>query len=937
MPLLNYTHPQSLIRQLLDRIAAAAIPRMATVILAPKYLLNRYGTEEAPGVAFASAGQTLAFQYTNDSDVVTALDSDHEVDHDFTRVFGEDLEAKLAEFPTDTTNKFYLDSALTPHIFRITNTVLKGTGTLDPFFRGREVQIGDKVTVDDGVSGPIKRSVIGLLGKAEAATKGTNAAKNDDTAANALYNAATVGAASQTQTAAPAGTSISCDDETAFNATVRGSKIDGKYGEEFIFTVVTAGAPGTAQVDITSATGKWAATGVDTVDATGDYSITDANAGNELAGCDFTIVSGSDLVVGQVFKIKVFNVFTQVDTTTEIAVAGTYTGSKDTTYIVEIVTGTTGDAITGAVINIHDTAGVDDPILGLSITEDVTFNLGTTGMTMEIIDPSVWATTLPQGGLLAGDKYYIHAVAAKNSTTSFDRVILDGPGVDTSLFTDTATAVDVTFSLDFTGEVLNTAAADGSAWESTDAGVVVDGALAYYISARDTGYEWVAFTDAVGELFASWRAAIPTNSSEGMKAIDSSSDITEYAGDIDVDNPAGYATQVAFEGAQGRRIYFVNTGADTTDNWTAALKKLESTDIVTFLGAFTALPEAARLVKSHCEAQSQPDKKNFRRCYVGVDSPGKYQEVGLQSGGSPHTATIEDNGGVNTIVRFSSEIDLASFDINNGDELRVVTDPDNPDVYPISEVISSTEIELTTGPDDPISPAVPVEVWRADTAESQGDFVIEFAKSLNSRRAMAVWQESGTTTIGSSPVEIDNGYNAAHLAGLRSALLPQQGLTRTEVSTITAAPAMYNKYTPDDLDRIASNGVAIITQEHEDGPCFIRHQLTTDVDNGSLYYEDSVGVVVDYIALRFKDGLAGFIGKKNVTDETIAEIRAVCEDILVQATEVPYNADYGPTIVEFVDLVVEVDSTMPDQINITVTLRVALPVNYLDVTLHTTV
>lgn len=936
MPLLNYTHPQSLIRQLLDRIAAASIPRMATVILAPRFLLNRYGTEEAPGVAFASAGQTLAFQYENDSEVVTALDSDHSVDHDFTRVFAEDLEAQLAVFPSDGTNKFYLDSALTPHIFRLANTVLKGTGTLDPFFRGREVQIGDKVTVNDGVSGDIKRTVIGLLGKAEAASAGTNTAKDDDTAANALYNAATAAAASSSQTAAPAGTTIAVDDATAFNATVRGSKIDGKYGEEFTFTVVTAGAPGTAQVDITSASGKWSALSVDTVDATGDYSITDTNAGNELAGCDFTIVSGDDLVVGQVFKIKVFNAFTQIDTSSEVAVAGTYTGSKDTTYIVEVVTGTTGDTMTGAVVNITDTAGVDDPILSLSITEDETFALGTTGLTMEIIDPADWSD-VPQGGLLAGDKYFIHCVAATNSTTSFDRVILDGPGVDTSLFVDTATAVAVTFSLDVTGEILKTDAADGSAWESTDDGVVVDGALALNVDARDTGYKWVAYTNGVGKLFASWRAAVPASSNDGLRAIDSASQILEYAGDVDVDNPAGYASQVAWEGAQGRRIYFVNVGEDSLDNWTAALKKLESTDIVTFLGAFTALPEAARLVKTHCEAQSQPDKKNFRRCYVAVNSPGKYQEVGAQSGGSPHTATIEDNGGVNTIVRFATDIDLTGFDISNGDELRVVTDPDNPDVYPISEVVSATELELITGPDAPISPAVPVEVWRADTAESQGDFVIEFAKSLNSRRAMAVWQESGTITIGSDAIEIDNGYNAAHLAGLRSALLPQQGLTRTEVSTITAAPAMYNKYTPDDLDRIASNGVAVITQEHEDGACFIRHQLTTDVANGSLYYEDSVGVVVDFIALRFKDVLAGFIGKKNVTDETITEIRAVCEDILVQATEVPYNADYGPTIVAFENLVVEVDETMPDQINITVTLRIALPVNYLDVTLHTTV
>lgn len=935
MPLANYTHPQSLIRQLLDRIAASAIPRMATVILAPKFLLNRYGKEEAPSTAFKSAGQTLALEYDS-SGVTTALPTTYQVDHPFTKVQGTDLNAVLAEFPSDGTNKFYLDSALTPHIFRLTNTVLSGTGTLDTLFRGREVQIGDKVTVDDGVSGPLKRTVIGLLGAAQASSFGTDAGKSDENAANAAYNAATLGAAASTSLVAPTGTTIVVDDATAFNATVRGSKVGGFYGEEFIFTVTTGGAPGAAVVDVTSTTGKWAATGVATADAAGDFSITDVAAGNELAGCDFTITSGSDLVVGQVFKIRVLNAFTQL-TTAEVVPEGTYTGAKDTTYVIEVVTGTTGDTMDGAVVNISDTSGVDDPILGLAVTEGAAFNLGTSGLTCKINDPAAWGT-VPQGGILAGDKYFVHAVAAANSSTSFDKVVLDGPGVDTSLFTDTGTAVGVTFSLDFSGDIAVADAADGSAWESTDDGVVVDSALSLYVADRSSGYEWVGFTDGVGTLTPSWRAAVPaTGLTDGMKSISSSAEVIEHAGDIDVDNPAGYASQVAFEGAQGRRIYFVNVGEDTTTNWTAALRKLESTDIVTFVGAFTDLPEAARLVRAHCESQSEPEKKNFRRCYVGVNSPGKYVEVGAQEGGSPHTATIEDNGGVNTMVRFSSEISLSGFTISEGDELRVVTDPANPDVYPIHSVVSDTEVLLSEGPAGPISPAVPVEIWRQNSADSQGDYVIEFASGLNSRRAMAVWQESGTINIGSESVAIDNSFNACHIAGLRSALLPQQGLTRTEVSTITAAPSMYNKYTPDDIDRIASNGVCVLTQEHEDGPVFIRHQLTTDVANGSLYYEDSVGVVVDFIGLRFKDALAGFIGKKNVTDETILEIRSVCEDILVQASEVPYNADYGPTIVEFLDLVIEPDPTMADQILISVTLRVALPVNYLDVTLHTTV
>lgn len=936
MPFANYTQPQSLIRQLLDRISASAVPRMATVILATKYILNRYGKEETPSEVFSAAGQTLPFKYENSTGAIVSLPTTHPVDHEFTRVYGDNLSAVLASFPSGGATKFYLDSVLTPNIFRIGSNVVAGTGGLDALFRGRDVAIGDKLTIDDGVSGAQKRSVVGLLGASLASSFGVNQSKDNEASANALYNAATVGAASSATLVAPTGTTIAVTSAAAFNATVRGSKISGAYGEEFIFTVSLGGAPGVATFNLTSTTGKWGAVGVVSSDASGDYLITDAAAGNELAGCSFTITSPTDLVAGQVFKIRVLNKYTRL-AAGNVVPTGTYAGYKDTTYVIEIITGTTGDSLDGAVVNIMDTSGVDDPIIGFTVTEGVAFNLGTSGLQATVNDPADWANA-PQGGFLAGDKYIVHAAAARNSTTSFDRVILDGPGVNTSLFSDTGTAVNAVFSLDFTGEIADDAAADGAAWKSTNAGVVIDSTLSLFVGARGAGYKWVPYTTSSGNLSASWRAAVPAGgSSDGMRMIGSSADVLAHAGTIDVDNPAGYATQVGFEGAQGRRIYFVNVGQDTTTNWAAALKKLESTDIITFLGVYTKLPEVARMVKAHCEAMSQPSKKMFRRCYVGVDSPGRYVEVGAQRDGAMHTATIDDNGGENTIIRFTTDIDLSGFDISYGDELRVVTDPDNPEIYPISRVVSSNELLLISGPSAPISPAVPVEVWRQDNAESQGDFVIEFAKSLGSRRSMVVWQESGTLSIGTTGTEIANGFSACHIAGLRSALLPQQGLTRTEVSTITSAPAMYNKYTPDDLDRIASNGVCVLTQEHEDGAIFIRHQLTTDVGNGSLYFEDSVGVVVDYISLRFKDVLAGFIGKKNVTDSTLTEIRSVCEDILVQETEVPYNADYGPTIVEFLNLTVEADPTLRDQILIKVTLRVALPVNYLDVTLHTTV
>jgi hypothetical protein len=148
---------------------------------------------------------------------------------------------------------------------------------------------------------------------------------------------------------------------------------------------------------------------------------------------------------------------------------------------------------------------------------------------------------------------------------------------------------------------------------------------------------------------------------------------------------------------------------------------------------------------------------------------------------------------------------------------------------------------------------------------------------------------------------------------------------------------MFAKYSQEDLDLIAANGSFIITQEYEDGPRFIRHQLTTKSDLGNLYYEDSVGVNIDEISFAVKGRLRPYIGRRNVNPQTISEIFNDMYGLLADYTTDPgFGNSIGPALIGFTDLVIGINEVYKDRIDVSAKLEVPLPLNVIDATLHAT-
>lgn len=460
----------------------------------------------------------------------------------------------------------------------------------------------------------------------------------------------------------------------------------------------------------------------------------------------------------------------------------------------------------------------------------------------------------------------------------------------------------------------------------------------------NSGSEDRTLKNSCGNLLVSYRALRTPTSTESLIAIETASDITSKLGTIDLENEIAFGVNEAFSGSQGKTVYALRVADDTTTAYSNALKKIEATDMVYALTPMTDKQTVQQLVATHCESMSQKDVKNFRRCYVGTDSPGEYAALSRYDGSVIEVDITVSNAGIVLDVA-TAGVNLQTADLVEGDIVKMIDSNGNYTgaEYTIASITDPNTAYLSTGPGSTQNDVF-AEFWKADTPESQAAYVADVSAALGSRRAVNVWVENGTRIIDGVRTVIPNKYVAAEVAGLRSAVIPWQGLTLTEINSITDAPAMYTRYTNSLLNTVAAAGTFIITQEAESGGVFIRHQLTTQSNEGSLAYEDSIGVSLDSISYQIKDALNVFVGRKNVTRQTLEEIYDATWTILNNATTSNAVADYGPQLNGFTNkagernkIDVSAHPTLKDRVQVYARLLMPLPLNTLEVVLDASV
>lgn len=597
---------------------------------------------------------------------------------------------------------------------------------------------------------------------------------------------------------------------------------------------------------------------------------------------------------------------------------------------IEVTAITDADATT---FRVYDSAGLMTPVVfttasGANIDQDLDYDGGVINLSLTAISPL---------NFHVGQKFTYVITPPTRSTTVFDKVRLNA-SVGSTL--DGSSPWTITAYQTYNGTLPEIEpVAFSTNYEVAEDALTINTLKVSVAGYPDPADSVRSAVDGIGTVAVQWRAALAVGDSDGLVPIDSVADITTNFLSDGLNSELGYGLAQAFSGSQGKRVYGLNTGGPSVEAFTEAFAKLESANYIYSVAAVTEDEDVMALAAAHCEAMSLPTVKYFRRAYVGSDSPGEYPILDVQADTAPYTASIEQGvGGLYNLAVFQQEIEFAAYTFTRGDYLEIAGGDrfliDSVDAITLTGGIQSIAVNLQEDVGF-AQAAVAARIIAADTAANTGRYIWKRSERLGAgveqdRRICHIWQDGGT--LGGDV--IPNRFGACEMAGLRTALQPQQGLTHTEVSYIDACPAMYTKFRNPVLDEMASHGVWIIAQNSAEGPCYVRHQLTTAVSNGSLYYEDNAGTNVDTVCFMLDDITAPLIGKRNATSRTVLEIRGLCATALTALTKEPYDSIIGSQIVSFFNkngdldsLDVEIDPVFKDRINITVGLEIPLPLN----------
>lgn len=452
----------------------------------------------------------------------------------------------------------------------------------------------------------------------------------------------------------------------------------------------------------------------------------------------------------------------------------------------------------------------------------------------------------------------------------------------------------------------------------------------------------VVFIPNIGKLYQQFRVMLKPGVTDDVYTIKNVEDIQKYFGTIAMENDLAYGCASALEGSAGRPVYALRVRDNTAAAYLEALNKVETNPSTYSFAILNEDMGVLQTVKEYVEKRSLPENKKWCRALCGIDVPGAYTLADTDLQGNPIFADIVPSPQNSTyLLELASKTEFDFLDItlagmttniNPGDKVVVLATGAE---YTISRVSSSRVLVLEDGPTAGMSSAA-IKLVKADTPVNAGEYVAAIAEKLNNRRFTVVYCDRGTVGVEDADgdvrqVVVPNRFLAATVAGIASAVVPQAPITRTEIPTIDAATRMYTQYTQVMLDDIAKHGVLIVTQDVKNQPCYIRHQLTTETDKGSLYYEESCTRNLDNISYAIVDVLESYIGKSNVTPSALRSILNSVSDVLTSFTQDSPNDLIGPSLINWTDLTVEQDPVFKDRVIVRVKLYLPLPLNNIKV------
>lgn len=374
-----------------------------------------------------------------------------------------------------------------------------------------------------------------------------------------------------------------------------------------------------------------------------------------------------------------------------------------------------------------------------------------------------------------------------------------------------------------------------------------------------------------------------TDHIDRVYSVRTDSEIATELGAFDTpDNPLAYAAHIMLLNNANTAIKFIALKSDDMDGYTEALKRAS---VTTEVYAFCPLTEDKAIIDAvvaDCNRLSKAEEKSWRIAFFSMPTP---ETVDV----TPAEDAVCD---ISTTGVLTYEGGNFTETVRAGDVVTIVA---TGVTYRVAAVNSNSTLQLGAT----FSSAVSGARFRITHTRPRGEYVEAIAETSASFRDRRAYNVFPNTLRASDGNLVSGMYGAAAVCALACSVAPQQPITNVEIKGFTDLPDVYSKFSRDELNEIAAGGTLILMQEKPGGTVYVRHQISTAYRDGNLNTTElSLTKNLDSISYYFANRTSPYIGRYNITDDLLAEVRGVIEDGLTfLETTTETNKLVGPQVI----------------------------------------
>ncbi len=416
-----------------------------------------------------------------------------------------------------------------------------------------------------------------------------------------------------------------------------------------------------------------------------------------------------------------------------------------------------------------------------------------------------------------------------------------------------------------------------------------------------------------------------TDIANELLTFNSISDVSGILGVISAANPLALGLQTALANTTGP-VYGMAVATNDLPGHEAAMAALENQRVYAIV-PLTQDPATLAAYQAHCDQMSLPTSYSWRVLIANTALP-LTEDIGTYS-----STNVNVNSGNNTITLVSGKYVLTASNatfisdgVNPGDTVNVtIVSTGTTGTYQVQTIISNQQLVLNATAS---ATGVGYYVTRTLTTTQIANSVIGQATTYGDNRVWYVQPDQCGVPVNGVTVNVPGYYLCAAIGGAVSGQPVQQGFTNMGLAGISALYHSNFFFKRADLDAMAGAGVCLVVQKTQTSTPYIRHALTTNVT--TLQYREQLMVKNwDYLSYFFHDIMDAFIGKWNITPDTLN----ILQQTVVSASEYLKTQKLpriGSPLLGYNNLTVAQETTSQDRVAINMNISIVSSLNYLD-------